>query len=448
LSASATQSRRPIFQEFDSGNLAPLKNWTKISNRLIDDLYPDKVSGQLQMTLILWIARETWGTEEKRKPSQSRNTVVLKTAWTKLSRTQICSRLKCSRQALTNAIQDAVEREIIEVHHVKRGKALVSYRYRLSPQKWPTARKYTAPKATKVEQANVETGTQLLLFPGKTSRPIPLQMTILKDGVATPANVVYHNHAGVLLGFEASCVDDQIVITVRPDSKDSEGKANRRPSGLGRENQQVVENTRPVVAESATAENYPIPAPEPPPAEDPERLIQYRNLLRPLVRERWSKELDEEFLRTIVRKAKGAPAWLYGELVQHRLKKDMRPSKHTTGILAFIAEDAAKYHERTLREAEEAARMPATSVPRPPEPLDPSKGWDRLRSGIGGRLGPIPYANWFERTRQLGEDPRTITVAVPDETTLKTIQEDYGWVIEQARAQYCENRRIVWSVEQ
>ncbi|HWE52644.1 MAG TPA: hypothetical protein VG273_22825, partial [Bryobacteraceae bacterium] len=95
------QTRLTKKPEFDSETNEPNDNWTKTSNRLYQYLYPNKVSGPLQMAIILHVAHQTWG----QKPKQ---------LWCKLSRPRGCKLFNCTNQGWDNAVRDLLARGLVE----------------------------------------------------------------------------------------------------------------------------------------------------------------------------------------------------------------------------------------------------------------------------------------------------------------------------------------------
>lgn len=111
-------------------------------------------------------------------------------------------------------------------------------------------------------------------------------------------------------------------------------------------------------------------------------LAEYRDFLRPLMLERWSKDIDERFLLTIVSKAKRAPIAVYAELVRAKLAADT-DRKLRTGILIVLAEDAARAH-RALQ-----------LVPAPPQRPQPIPMTEEQRA----RLEDMPVDKYEELIR-------------------------------------------------
>lgn len=67
----------------------------------------------------------------------------------------------------------------------------------------------------------------------------------------------------------------------------------------------------------------------------------------------WGKALDKKFLDTIISKADGAPVEVFTALVEARLAGDSA-RKHRTGLLVYLAHDAAKSHQAIKAREEES----------------------------------------------------------------------------------------------
>jgi hypothetical protein len=57
---------------------------------------------------------------------------------------------------------------------------------------------------------------------------------------------------------------------------------------------------------------------------------------------------------------------------------------------------------------------------------DPSCHWAKAKENIRIRIGEIPFANWFEHTRQVEQQDGRVTVAVPDDCSRLFIEAEYG----------------------
>lgn len=79
--------------------------------------------------------------------------------------------------------------------------------------------------------------------------------------------------------------------------------------------------------------------------------------------------------------------------------------------------------------------MPASCACELPEE-DQSCDWAKAKQRICARIGEVPFANWFERTRQLERRDGHITVAVPDEPSRVFIEAEYGNVTKSVLATF------------
>jgi hypothetical protein len=66
------------------------------------------------------------------------------------------------------------------------------------------------------------------------------------------------------------------------------------------------------------------------------------------------------------------------------------------------------------------------------DPEDPKCEWAVAKSRIRALIGDIPFANWFELSRQTERHGTALTIAVPDKTTLDFLDIDYREVITKA----------------
>jgi hypothetical protein len=76
-----------------------------------------------------------------------------------------------------------------------------------------------------------------------------------------------------------------------------------------------------------------------------------------------------------------------------------------------------------------APSSPTTSPCDLPEE-DPTCDWALAKQKIRNRLGQIPFANWFEHTRQICKHDAQITVAVADDTSRCFLEVEYGNLVQ------------------
>jgi hypothetical protein len=67
---------------------------------------------------------------------------------------------------------------------------------------------------------------------------------------------------------------------------------------------------------------------------------------------------------------------------------------------------------------------------------DPACDWAVAKREIRNRIGEIPFANWFERTRQIRRWDTQITIAVPDETSRFFLETEYGDLAQYVLAEF------------
>jgi hypothetical protein len=63
---------------------------------------------------------------------------------------------------------------------------------------------------------------------------------------------------------------------------------------------------------------------------------------------------------------------------------------------------------------------------------DPNCEWARAKQLIRAEIGGIPFANWFDLTRQTSGDHASITVALPNSQTKEFVEMDYLPLIQRA----------------
>jgi hypothetical protein len=335
------------FRKFFVDNNEPYNEWTKTSNVLIDELYPHKVSGALQMALVLLIARRTWGADKK--PNE----------YTRLTLREVAAKLGCSVQALVTAIEDAEKRGLIESKNFGGHRAK---RYRLT--RWADVPKYERPPATQTTFTIFDSGSEL--FPGRHSRPIQLRL-FPRDKERDFLDVQVYNRLNQRVAYALNYTDDGLIVTVlaaQPTSSPLEHQI-AVSSPVVVENNSIFEKAPEIPQNGKTPRQRPFQfplkkRPEPPHApvgSEPtslpsnfqrdwnlgEQMSYYRPCVSRVLLDHWGKALDETFLDTIVTKADGAHVDLFASLVHQRIAADPE-RKLRTGILIVLAEDAARSH--------------------------------------------------------------------------------------------------------
>lgn len=313
--------KRLKLPEFDPETGAPNHNWTAISNRLTEQFFPNKVSGPLQMAIILQIARETWGASEKKTETQ-------------LSRSRAVKRWACSNQAFDTAIADLVARGIV-IARRQNPKSPKATFYRCSDWSQPIPDyKRLGPVEIDTAKPNLQRAFQLVLFPGKRSRFV-IRMGDREQAIEC-CNTL--RQPAMLSGELAE--DGTLIISAAEPERREKAKTTSNsgnwPSPLGQSSQDVV------VAETKPPRQKPFRFQSPSPAAEiePHVIEQYRGYLAPLVRDRWGYALDDDFLLSIIKRANGAPVAEYAEFIDRRLKRDSL-KKLGKEILWHVAGDVA-----------------------------------------------------------------------------------------------------------
>lgn len=87
---------------------------------------------------------------------------------------------------------------------------------------------------------------------------------------------------------------------------------------------------------------------------------------------------------------------------------------------------------RTVSPAPEVSTIPLWDIPEE----DPACDWALAKQKIRDRIGRVPFANWFHRTRQIQRQEEHIAIAVPDEPTRLFVEEEYGNVMRAVLAEH------------
>ena len=99
-----------------------------------------------------------------------------------------------------------------------------------------------------------------------------------------------------------------------------------------------------------------------------------------------------------------------------------------------------KYLDEQVQQAAERYVAPDPHPTTTPEPEltcpveDPNTEWAHVKRILAARLNPIGYANWVERTCQIGWDSTGLLVWVPDEVTRDWLEHEYAGAISEALA--------------
>lgn len=467
--------RRPSPPAFDPKTNEPVLNWTKTSNRLVDYLYPAKVSGSIQLALMLHIARETWGNKEK-------------TVWCKLSINQLSKKFRATRQGITNAIEDAERRGILEMSTGKKNTAKLC---RLT--QWKHIPDYEQPHAAAVEPAEHPQATEprhrMIVLPGHHST-VTLEV-IRPDGEIEELPFDWHNGTDTRQSISVDFVAGRIVVKAeKADAKAERTEGETVPSPLGNfsavsspafdENTELIQiqGVKQVSAVSSPQKdahakqngkaqkggrktsngtNPDLDGRPPAVFADPRtdeyfrQWTDYRQFLDHLVLNAFGKVLDQSFFERIMARVGKTPLWIFQKLVGHRIGNGGRDG-HSTGLLLVLADDARagwKAREALNREAAHmitrAIEKRATAPPRPP--LNKALRWDRIRSILRERLAEVVYANWFEASRQITETKEATIIEVPDEVVARFVEDEYGPLLARVCLELGEPAVFGWRCE-
>lgn len=375
-------------------------------------LFADKkYSGPLQMALVELIEERTYGSNPKRP-------------WVRLTLTELAKFFGKSRQAVVTALDDAERRGLIESQITRTGRSFTK-RFRLSQLQ--SVKPCEAPQLEVIEggkKKSIAFGETVSVMAGGSSRAIQLSLFPDAKSVDVPGLKLYnHLKQGFAVKFVANA-DGGFEVHILQASKASPKKEDSQSSPLDCETPQAAENKE---TPKTPFDNEPPPENEPAcPScgnqlahfagpelgerglicqtpgcdlaeidleDEPEEwerdadpplgliLAEYRDFLRPLLLERWSKVLDESFLLQIVTRAKRAPIAIYTQLVRQKLAAD-KERKLNRGILLNLADDAAAARSLLL-------------VPAPPQRPQPIPMTEEQRA----RLEDMPVDKYEELIR-------------------------------------------------
>lgn len=437
-----------------STGIEPVAGWWKFpgaydhlatSRKGPDGKMHPMLSGLLQSNLIYWIGRKTYGSKERFE-------------WARISITDLAD-ICGDRQptSIAMALADLIDRQLIEAPSREGCAKNAPKMYKLAPQNWAKARPYMpdtdadllrlakqveagwSAKADEEDDIEQARRTRVEVAPGKRSKPTALEMPV-KDGESFRIRVVYHSD-----GF-----DEPVAFRARP------GKNGRmdiwsspcRPAGNvvwgdvtpgdhGKE--QSAYTGPPVYGKQTFVQNT--------------DLSGFRNYLNPLILELWDTAKDEAFIRQVFDAAEGAPLDTFKTHVEVKFSAAQgnaafhrNARKHQPGLLIALACDAGRaWKLRQKIDKARSAEMSASEPQKPPEPLDLSRRWDRIRRALQQCLTTESYANWFSSTRQLHEDGNSTTVMVDgDQQTRNFLIDEYEVLVADVCAKLNEPGLIVW----
>lgn len=413
--APRPQRIQPIREGAEDG----IRGFTKQPHEYEYLVTGNKLSGLLQSNLLYWIGRNTWG--KANRPE-----------WARLSITELAKLCgEVERKSVATALADLLERGIIAAPDRNGCAANTPKMYKLCPENWRKAPSYKPPVDPELVKLakQVEAGWQAdaeedehperIVAPGKSSKPMTVALP-RKDAEPFPVRIVYYCEFDEPVSFRA------------------------RPGRNGRLN---VTACRPAATAPpcSPAQLHTFANPSPPVEENTE-LARYRAYLFPLVMNLWDTGTDEAFIRSVFELAAGAPLETFQDQVALKFPNPKEARKHKPGLLRNLAAQAAKTHAvRQELEKERLRKMPVIEPQTPPEPLDLTRRWDRIRQELKARLTPESYENWFARTRQIQQDADSMTVvANGDNQEADFIVDEYTNLIREICAKLNEPSLIIW----
>lgn len=386
----------------------PRKNYLKIPNAYFDLIENNKLSGAVQRDLILIIMRHTWGADGRPE-------------WAPLSLSQIqkqCGGI--SKGSMMRELQELESRRLIasKVGDGCKGLKL----YKLTTEKWRAARPYaTKPEvAPELDDWEGRSGDILIVKPKAAATVVPARLA-LKDREPVDFRISYTSSCSKPVQVSSTVTEDVVVIHF------AEQKAkDHRPLQRPIKKSQLEENTR---------------------------LSEYSTSIIALFSSLFDRHFDpsdpadRKFQKQLIAAAgTDLPAAEFEAFARAEVHTMVRRRKTVVpGILITLAAQSAKH--RAKNPAEPAAETPAAPLPRPSEPLDPSKPWDRAREYLKGMLSAQSYANWFEHTRQITFSKTTVIVAAESQEAIEYIQAEHGATIIAACHMAQVPEKIEWRVE-
>lgn len=137
----------------------------------------------------------------------------------------------------------------------------------------------------------------------------------------------------------------------------------------------------------------------------------------------WSRILEQRGIK----KSEDAVAVLDAAIVAATRSGEWR----NWAFLTLQVQLAAERSPATLP-APEVSTIPLWDIP----DEDPACDWALAKQKIRDRIGRVPFANWFDSTRQIQRQEEHIAIAVPDEVTRLFIEEQYGSLIRAVLAEF------------
>jgi hypothetical protein len=294
-----------------------------------------KLGGTIQRDLIYWIQRHTWG--DARRPE-----------YAKLSLSQLaklCGGVE--KKNVSIALADLFDRQIITIKDRTGCGNTVAKMYKLTPEHWKEARKYTPPspaalaKAQAVAEAedNAEeaentkaatscpTAAPIQVRRGKPSQPQPVQIQLRDSDSPVKLSIVYHNECPDALTFSSRTgKNGRLEVFAAPhcSPRNSPAPNTENPSNYSRTRlQQNPENSG-----------------QP---QHNKEFKQYLSFCQSFVISRFRKPLDPELFTRIMNAAGNAPLEMFAQIVNDTFRAP-GARKHTSGLLVALATRAAQAH--------------------------------------------------------------------------------------------------------
>lgn len=402
-----------------------IKGFTKTPYEYDHLVTGNKLSGLLQASLVYWIGRHTWGNEKRPE-------------WARLSLTalaKLCGGVE--RKSVAIALADLIKRGIVAAADRQGCGATTAKMYKLTPEKWKTAKPYTPPTPAEESEAaddaaaeddeeiaasGAHEAPERIAQPGRASRPQPVAMQL--KGAAEPVKirVVYH-----------SDFDQPLLFRTRPGLNGLLDVRVSRPEGEDR-------------AKRCSSPRLQSFANHSPSADANKQLADYRPVISAIVLQIWQKAADDQLIAAVVAAAGPAPVALFQHHVHLKFKSRADAARfHSPALLPLLAADALKTH--LAMNQRPPADPPELAQPAE-EPLNPTRRWDRIRAAIKTRVSATVYANWFAHTRQIEEGKNTTTVGVFSPEQAGFMDAEFSALIGQVCSEQKEPGKIIWRAEQ
>jgi hypothetical protein len=353
--------------QFDAETNERLTGWHKSDDRTVELYVERKFSDGVQRAIIDLIERSTYGAYPKKKR------IPLPTTW-------LADLFKKSREQIATVLKDAEDRGLVDAVQPG-GPGHVKF-YRLT--KWDEVKPYTPPKPSsgpKPLQTAFNFRSVVNIMPSRNSAWEEWPLTD-EDRERGTIRVKVYNHWNRRCTQEVLRQEDGLHVhfhddLLPEDEAEGEDGANGVPrillGGSGPEQPPPPPRKKQKFRPLPRPRLYPPSAPPPDgseptslPPDSPDDLkrfrlrADYREFLERVLLDHWGKALDKTFLDTIVSKANGAPVEVFAAMVQARLVGN---HKHRTGLLVYLAGDAAESHQAIkAREESQPAKPQMTEA--------------------------------------------------------------------------------------